>query len=345
MIVYGIFDGVGRKDHLVAAAVFSFDDYREIKKGGVEQYLDYLLELEDTLDEIEDPVRILRVPFDWEDYQAWLKESSWQDGPEARSAWALAVAERPEKLAELRRRRPALPAPPEHEREMVTTLFVPVAAVFRDDVDLEPPVRQLEGQLLAALKEETFGAVPRVPHYRKLSRLRAEGAVVLPGSRLVLPEKLERVEEFFASSSPASGGGGWAAVPRPLRIKRDDLLEGAPEYPFMAFLFFPVVIAGASAEVEFLERWMKETEGFRAATADGFKHALVTHGFQEESIHVYELFLEAWEVPSFMDAAAEVFGREDDDDGGDGGDDEGKDQAGAGVLSSGPGERRLKLLN
>lgn len=77
LITYGLFDGVGRRDHLVVAAVLGPEDYTEIYGRGLEDYYDYLLKLEDALYDIEEPVRIIRLPFHRDIYREWLAGFSW----------------------------------------------------------------------------------------------------------------------------------------------------------------------------------------------------------------------------------------------------------------------------
>ncbi|MGB9803687.1 MAG: hypothetical protein ACPLUI_07730, partial [Desulfofundulus sp.] len=68
---------------------------------GIEEYKDYLINRHYFLEELKEneAVRVVHVPFDRELYSRWLRDNPhWEDGAEARSAWALEVAKDPAAL-------------------------------------------------------------------------------------------------------------------------------------------------------------------------------------------------------------------------------------------------------
>ncbi|MBC7105451.1 MAG: hypothetical protein H5T97_05910, partial [Firmicutes bacterium] len=202
MVTYGLFDGVARRDHLVAAAVYGPEDYKAIHGGTVDDYLDYLLRLDEALNGIRDPVRVVWLPFDLRMYRTWLEGSPWHDGPEARSAWALAVAEDPARLAELKARYPVLPAAPVDERLTVEVLYLALPLFCEGDADVDRLAHPLNFVELAALSATLRGKMPSVPALERLSGLRARGADLFLGDRLVEGGEVEEVDGFLRTAAP-----------------------------------------------------------------------------------------------------------------------------------------------
>lgn len=96
-VTYGIFDGVSCNDTVLAVAVMDRIDYARYYRDNIDDYLDYLVTLEEVLESVKEsrdaPYREVRFSFDRELYEAWLAEQPhWKDSPEARGAWALNTA-------------------------------------------------------------------------------------------------------------------------------------------------------------------------------------------------------------------------------------------------------------
>ncbi len=251
-------DNVARRDGLAAAVIYLPEDYAALHGGNGDSYEDYLLRVESSLEEIEGPVRVVRVPFDPAAYRAWLAAGAgWRDCPEARAAWALSVAEDPAGLAALRKRCPVLPWPPVEEAVEVRVLYGVVAVLLEGESDVSALGRCLPRDLLEKAAEGLRGFLPPVPPFRVLSPLRAEGARVLVGDRLVHVGRMGEVEEL-AEDMVSSETGSVFAVPRALRCRRSDLGE---QYPVIVAALLPVALHGAAGDVRYWDAFLAEHEG------------------------------------------------------------------------------------
>lgn len=311
MLSYGLFDGVARRDHLVAAAVLGPEDYRDIYGKGIEDYLDYLLELEDVLLDLEATIRVVRVPFHREMYREWLERSSWQDGPDARSAWALEVAQNTEMYERLRAERPVLPRAPEEEREVVEVLYVPCPLICHEEPDLGRLPRQLEPETLNNLRNELTDWLPSLPPYRKLSRLRAQGVKFMVGDRLIEPADAYEVEDHFASALPDGGGSGIAKVPRQFRIKVSELEIDA--YPVLIAVLLPLVLRGAEEDVEFLAEWLTEKFVPSTPASEQVRALLQSAGWEGKKAGPPGPVLTVRGVPGYLEALFEEYGPEEEE--------------------------------
>ncbi|MGI9862727.1 hypothetical protein SDD30_15225 [Moorella naiadis] len=285
MIKYGIFDGVAQKDHLVAAAVMGLDDYISIYGGTTDDYLDYLLNLEYALEEAEEPCRLVRFHFDREDYQAWLKGSGWIDGPDARSAWALEVAQDERKLAEIKKKWPVLPAAPEDEREVTNVLYSVLPVICASEEDVSRLAKQLSAGKIVKTQENLMKEMPSWPVFRKLSALRASGAALLLGDRLILPSVADEVADYYINAQ-LELPKGVACVPRRFRIKRAELLNEISGYPILVGCLLPVVAVGGREDVDFLLEWLDESEDAQEVLFDGVTEILKATGWKEDQIGI-----------------------------------------------------------
>lgn len=317
MLSYGLFDGVARRDHLVAAAVLGPDDYREIYGKGMEDYLDYLLELEDTLLDVDGTVKVVRVPFHREMYREWLEHSTWQDGPEARSAWALEVAQNVESYERLRAERPVLPRAPEEEREVVEVLYLPCPLLCYNEEDLQRLSRQLDGQALARLWDKIMAWIPPLPPYRKLSRLRARGLTLAFGDRLIEPADVYELEHHFTSLLLGGSESGIAKVPRRFRIKVPEL--EIEVYPLLIAVLLPLVLRGAEEDVEFLAEWLTEKFVPGTTVSEEVRAVLRSAGWEGEKAGPPGPLLTARGVPGYLEALFEKYEPEEEEGGPDDG--------------------------
>jgi len=316
MVTYGLFDGVARRDHLVAAAVYGLEDYVAMHGGTPDDYLDYLLRLDEALNGIRDPVRVVWLPFDMGMYRTWLEGSSWQDGPEARSAWALAVAEDPARLAELKKRYPVLPAAPVDERMTVEVLYLALPVFCEGEEDVDRLARQLNSVEVAELCARLRAKMPPVPTRERLSQLRARGADLFLGDRLVGAGDVEELDGFLRSVAPDEGAEGVVKVPRRFRVKRAGVLELVGSLPSLVPVFLPLVLVGAREDVGFLAEWAQASHQlFLARVAPDVEDLLASAGWGGEKLGRPGPLLEAWEIPEFLDVMSAEFGREEEDPG------------------------------
>lgn len=301
MIKYGIFDGVAQKDHLVAAAVMGLDDYISINGGTADDYLDYLLNLEYALEEAEEPCRLVRFHFDLEDYRTWLKDSGWIDGPDARSAWALEIAQDEIKLAEIKKKWPVLPAAPEDEREVTNVLFLAAPVVCISEEDISQLARQLDASKIVKMEETLAKEMPPLPAFQKLSALRASGVALLFGDRLILPIEADNVEDYYINAQ-LEILKGIASVPRHFRIKKAELVNKITGYPVLVACLLPVVVVGGREDVDFLLEWLDESEEAQEVLINGVTEILKATGWDEDQIVEPGPILEPWEVFRFIEA-------------------------------------------
>jgi len=314
VVTYGLFDGVARRDHLVAAAVYGLEDYLAMYGGTVDDYLDYLLRLDEALNGIRDPVRVVWLPFDMGMYRAWLEGSPWQDGPEARSAWALAAVEDPARLAELKRRYPVLPAAPLDERLTVEVLYLalPVFCEAEEDVDLL--ARQLNPLEVAALGARLRREMPPVPACERLSWLRARGADLFLGDRLVGAGEVEELDGYLRSITPEEGTPGVVNVPRRFRLRRAPVLELVGSLPSLVPVFLPLMLVGGREDVGFLADWAQANHQlYLARVAPDVADLLASLGWDGRRLGRPGPLLGAWEIPEFLDLVSVEFGREEGD--------------------------------
>lgn len=254
MRTYGIFDGVGRHDELIAVAVPTYETWMEIHgPGKVDDYLDFLLEQEDALYEGPFPARIVRVPLDLGHYRAWLsKNSYWQDGPEARAAWALYVARNPRELSAVLKMNPVIPRAPEN-REEVYVYYVVLVFQFNSMEEAVKLSVKLEHPAAEEIARTIEKALPEGTKYRKVSPLRAYGARVVVGDRLVQSPSLEEVEEYLQETVPETHGERAISIPREFKITKNYMeKEMEVEFPAYMVAYLPVALHG---DRELLDYW------------------------------------------------------------------------------------------
>ncbi|ACX51869.1 hypothetical protein Adeg_0722 [Ammonifex degensii KC4] len=318
MRVYGIFDGVARDDVVAAAAVPDFATWKEITgRSCPQEYLDFLLEQEEALEAAGGGLLKVRVPLVLGEYRSWLSAGSfWQDGPEARGAWALEVARDPVKLRRLLEEHPVVPRAPE-DRESVDVYFGVVlfpATSLDEALKLAP---RLEEQVAGAIAEALRGEFPAFPPYRKISRLRAEGFRVVVGDRLVLTDVAPEVGSFMRDGVPGLESPV-LSLPRRLRIRESELED--VEFPALVAVLLPVALHGAGDVLDACADVVEEKRGnlqeFSRAVVD-----TVNRLAGRESVSGAAPLVPDFLLPGFLEELAEglelVDGEEDD--GGNGG--------------------------
>jgi len=268
---YGIFDGVAREDHLVAAAVYFPEDFAAFY-GSREDYQDYLLERHNFLEELylDEAVRIVHVPFDPADYRTWLKShAGWTEGPEARSAWALARAVDEDALNTLKKRYSFLPAAPTGEELVVSVLFgvVPVLLAVKDD--LTRIGRRLDAARLSRIAGTFLKQAPGAPSFRRISPLRSYGMRVFVGDRLTHPVHIDDVEAALDKQvyQMLDQRENVLAVPRPYSLSRPDFILEQDAVIFTPALL-PLVLVGADDAVNYTENLLESVHGELPAVSD-----------------------------------------------------------------------------
>jgi len=268
---YGIFDGVAREDHLVAAAVYFPEDYAAFY-GSQEDYQDYLLERHNFLEDLylDEAVRVVHVPFDMADYRRWLTgNTAWTEGPEARSAWALAQAAGEDALEALKQKHPLLPAAPREEELVVSVFFgvVPVLLAVRDD--LARIGKRLDSGRLTRIADVFGRNLPGAPVFRRLSPLRCRGMRVFVGDRLTHPVHIDDVETALEKQAAGTVDqpGNILAVPKPYSLSRPDFALEQDSVIFTPALL-PLVLVGADDAVNYAENLLESLHGEMPAVSD-----------------------------------------------------------------------------
>jgi hypothetical protein len=301
---FGIFDGAAREDSLVAAAVYFYPDYEAIYGSGVDSYRDYLLRRHNFLAGLaaEEPVRIVHVPFDPECYAFWLRNNAhWEDGPEARGAWALEVAKNPAALGGLFEKHPTLPAAPVEEELTASVLFGAVPAFFAGPDEGAAAGRRLSRRHLAEVAKELRAFFAEAPDFQRLSPLRCRGLRVFVGERLVPPERAIEAAGSLedAAKKALAGSDPILPVPSGCRVKRPDFPDDVGEdRGIFAPLLFPVVLAGAASEVEYAGKLL-EAAGHSVEGVTGAVYRAI-EGIQTIDVGSDILFMSAYEVLPFL---------------------------------------------
>ena len=305
MLLYGLCDGVARRDYLVAAAVYGPEDYSRLYPGAdVEAYKDYLLKLENFLEyEVEGPARVERVPFDLAAYRAWLERyPHWRDGAEARGAWALAVAEDPEELRRLRAKKPVLPRAPVEEETDEFVLFAVLFTGLESFEEVKILAERFSEEETRALVEALREALPAVPEFTRLSPLRARGVRVVVGSRLVLPHQADEVAGILRSNLLRGIKKDTTVfiLPRWCRVRHADFRDA--NFPVLVPLLAVVGCCGASGDLRCWEDAVEDQMGEFAVFERAFQRLVEKKLGREEVVlsaalvpeYVLEDFLEAW---------------------------------------------------
>ncbi|MDH7576580.1 MAG: hypothetical protein QHH75_01915 [Bacillota bacterium] len=267
-----VFDGVAWRDRLVVVAAYDFSSWQKITGSEeVEAYKDFLIEQENVVQQLKNnrTVLVIRVPFDAEDYQAWLKANpDLRDGPEARGIWALTAAEDHLKLVALFRKYPDLPRVPE-DCESVRVFFgiflAPLSCLEEADyLDQEIPRQDLE-KIVRGLQAE----LPALTSFERVSRLRAKGARVVVCNHFITDWDAGDVETLLNQDLCFRSSSLYNYTPR---TKIRESLEGTGEksmFPLAAGLLLPVAFHGAANVLDFLESCLEEFCGMLPGFSEG----------------------------------------------------------------------------
>lgn len=270
VLVYGIYPGVARKDGLTAVCHYDYERFRQVFGADLDAYLDFLIEQDEAASATSRPNRVVRVPFDAEDFSRWRAQNeTWGDNPDGHSAWALSIAEDPGRLRALRQRCPLLTRVPSEEKTAVTTMYLTLLTMYEMHQDTGPVTRALSAPVLSELREALARGTGDLPSFTPVSRLRSEGLVAIPGNRMVDPDRAQdaadMLDEQVLREVRARGAAPEVVnVPRSLRLRLDpDRDELEP-----VILLLPVVLLGAAELVAYVEhKWAAEPGPLTDSTA------------------------------------------------------------------------------
>ncbi|HHW43588.1 MAG TPA: hypothetical protein GXX25_07230 [Desulfotomaculum sp.] len=176
--------GFARDKERMVYVLFSPEDFLSLRGGSIDDYKDFLLAREERIARLEKRGwhDLEPVPFDREDYAAWLQSDPFLKSlVDPVGQWALAVAREPARLSSLRSRHHYPPFVPPDEQLQVEV----EAWVFPVEADgyatFQGLNRPLPGNLLKELAERllTVGKKSASP-FKRLSRRRARGVAVVP---------------------------------------------------------------------------------------------------------------------------------------------------------------------
>ncbi|HOV78801.1 MAG TPA: hypothetical protein PK728_01725 [Bacillota bacterium] len=254
---YDIYQGIAAEGSLVAAAVFSLEDFKEMGRS-LDEYKDYLLERQNCLDVIScRPVRIVHVPFDKETYKNWLKKKPyWAKKRESYSAWALDVAKNPKVLSALLEKHPVMPSPPVEEETGILTLYGIIPVFIENKNEIQLMAESLPHGTLSRIAANVRSVFAVVPDFKPLSPFRSRGIRLYVGDRFIPPFKAEEFERIFCDVNrilryPDN------IVPVPAKCKIQPEGVGQKEMLMLSVLL-PVIIVGASADLDYCERLLDE---------------------------------------------------------------------------------------
>jgi hypothetical protein len=246
----------------VGVCVYGFGDWVRLFGGDVEAYRDCLIEqARFVAAERSRGRRVVKVPFVEPEFGAWLaSRAGVEPGLEAHGEWAVEVASDPDALRRVRAAVPALPAAPEEEEfvDVVRAVLLPVIVESRSEAERLSHVFPADACREAS--REFAGALGR-PRLVRLSRLRAEGAALVPGSRFVAPGDTEEVAdglEGMVRDRFRIGEDEVAVAPVPRRYRVEVSRKGSAVLVVCAL---PVVLCGARWEVERADARLLAGEG------------------------------------------------------------------------------------
>lgn len=278
MVTYGIFPGVARRDGLTALCHYSWDQYQHVFGGDLSAYLDFLIEQEDAAQGGADgPNRIVRVPFVPRRFAEWRSaHPGWKDDPDGHSAWALDVAQTPDELRAIRDQVPLLTRVPEEEKTAASTFLLALFTIYGPDQDSEALGRTLPPDFLAEVCDVLRATIDDLPPFAPLSRLRSDGIAIVPGNRLLSPDRAEDAADLLESQvlrEVRQGGrpGTAVPVPRSLRLRFEAIADDLQT----VMLLLPVVVVGAQELVFYVEdKWEGVSGPAGRALGECFRRAL-----------------------------------------------------------------------
>jgi len=262
-ITYGIYDGISSNDTVLAVAVLSLTDYRYYYRDNIDEYLDYLVTLHEAVTTLttdgEHPLQVTQICFDRELYEKWLNNNPhWQDGPDARGAWALETVTSPERLKEVVKRNPVLPGLPvgqmfDEEYLLLCVPFVVDSAelILEATSPLSPVVLN---KVLSMVKEWS-----RLPEFEALSDKRCTGLKLCVINRFISADMIEPVIQHLAERPLCDG-----IVILPEKLSKQDVEKNwdiSENMAIMIPLFLVIVAQGSRDAITYLRQLLVYEEG------------------------------------------------------------------------------------
>ncbi|MFX4261161.1 hypothetical protein ACOBQJ_03055 [Pelotomaculum propionicicum] len=248
MISFDFINGVARKDSLIAVIIYHPDDFKEI--FGNASYKDYLLQTHLVINGLieSEPVRVVKVPFSKTDYSKWLARNKyWEEGPEARTAWALDKAVKISKKKEY----VLVPEPPLGELISGITLLGVAPVSVMDDSELKSLYSEFSDDLVTNIASELVNFFPGMKKFSKLSRYRCEGIHVCPYNRLVPLDVKEAVEPNMGVLLDFEEGDTMRFVIPEFDLSIEEGLS-------INIAMLPVLLIGPKTEMDFCRAYMRE---------------------------------------------------------------------------------------
>lgn len=269
--------GFARDKERMVYVLFCPEDFLSLRGGSLDDYKDFLLAREERIARLEKRgwYDIEFVPFDREDYAAWLQsDPSRKSLADPVGQWALEVAREPKRLSSLRSRHPYPPFIPPDERlqvEVEAWVFPVEVEDFAAFQGLNRPLpvdllKELAGRLLAAGKKSA-------PPFQRLSRRRARGLAVVPFDRLADPAQLFWLKKKF---SRLFCRGDFSELPACFSLPGRCLFRPRPDRIFRrTALSLPFLVVGSMVEVSFFHL---ETGLFDLSEERAWKECLMFSG-------------------------------------------------------------------
>lgn len=275
------------------------EEFFRLWGGTPDDYRDFLVAWQEELAWERDDLCLfwpVRVPFDLEDYLAWVEEDpSRALCADAHREWAVWVARRPERLAAIRSRHPFEHFVPREEILKAETLVWCLPVTVPEPAVARRLLAPLPLKLLQDIRRSLFtGVWHHAPPFERLSARRARGLAVIPGDRLVVAARARRllpaVERFTARVGKETPEY-FAVAARHCILPPSGRL-----YPWTEILGLPILLLGGAEDVDTgmarayaadvdelpVERWESffaaHGINFHRAMGDGFVIALMAGG-------------------------------------------------------------------
>lgn len=239
--------GFARDGERVVYVLFEPEDFLSLGGDGLGDYKDFLLAREERIARLEKLgwYDLEPVPFDREDYTAWLQaDPSRKKFADPFGQWALAVAREPEKLSSLfsRHRYPPF-IPPDEQLQVEVEAWV--FLVEADNAVFQGLNRPLPGSLL----KELAGRLPAAGSspFQRLSQRRARGVTVVPFDRFADPARLFWLKKKFSRIFRDSG---LSELPACFFLPERCLFRPRPDKHLRRMaLSLPFLVVGSKVEV------------------------------------------------------------------------------------------------
>ncbi len=233
---------------------YSVEDFENLWGGGLQAFKDFLLARQREFQRWQGNhygTWIITVPFDQENFSAWLKENPLRRHyRDPHASWALWVTQNSERLEKIRTRHP-LQNYILKDESLKTCFFAWLLPVIAPDA---PSMRQLSSQLPQELtsqirQELLVGLLQSLPEFRRLSPSRGRGVDILPVDTLVHPSTIDRISEQVEKSLITTWDKRSSTtfhLPKEYRFS----INPNWRYPRVAILCFPLVAVGSAFDCE-----------------------------------------------------------------------------------------------